>query len=66
MELEMILMELKILTTRYTKDLKNKCDKKLSTENFNLNKANNEDRHDDIVIIQEKMKTLEEDILIEE
>ena len=59
-------MELKLVTTRYAKDLKNKCDKKLGEENSNLNKANNDDRHNDAIIIQEQIKVLEEEILIEE
>ena len=35
-ELEMILMELKLLTTRYAKDLRLKRDKKLTDENTKL------------------------------
>ena len=66
MELEMILMELKLLTTKYAKEQKNKCDKRLGEENSNLNKANNEDRQNDVIIIQEKIKALKEEILIEE
>ena len=65
-ELEMILMELKLLTTRYAKDLKTNRDKKLRDENSKLNVANNEDRHNNTIIIQERIRTLEEEILIEE
>ena len=43
-ELEMILMELKLLTTRYAKDLKAKKDKKLGDKNSKLKVANNKDR----------------------
>ena len=65
-ELEMILMELKQLTTKYSKNLKSKRDKKIKEVNSQLNKANNEDRHNDVIIIQERIKVLEEEILLED
>ena len=65
-ELEMILMDLKLLTTKYAKETKNACDNSLRNENEKLNKANNEDNHDEAILIQKKIKILEEEILIEE
>ena len=66
MELEMILMELKLLTTKYAKEIKNKRDKSIKEENSKLNKANNEDKHDEVILIQERIKVLQEEILIED
>ena len=65
-ELEMILIELKLLTTRYAKDLRTKRDKQLKDENNKLSKANINDDQDNAKIIRDKIKLLEEEILSEE
>ena len=62
----MTLMELKLLTTRYGNNIRNKQDRKLKDENTKLNKANNNDNHEQAKVIRDKIKTLEEEILINE